>query len=268
MEGKAYVLFGEPGGVDNATNAQQTSISFTSTHTTINLQAGGATFVLDFFSPIDPDDLVRQSLPYSYLTVSVKTLVATVEVFCAIDDSWTAQQGNVQATFQEVQGTQIYTLNGTSSYTYSEISNQAAWRNVVLATQPISILDQVSYQSGSPGSVTSAFVSSGKLDNQSATYATGNLVAFTHNLDLVIGEASVNFAIGLQQDYEIDFLGEPQAGYYASKVSTIASSVSYFLDDYPLAELQSQQFDNKVLSIGKPISANYTDLLEASVRLM
>jgi hypothetical protein len=42
VDGHDYMLFGEPDGIDNATNAKQTSISFTSTHTTMNLNVGGA----------------------------------------------------------------------------------------------------------------------------------------------------------------------------------------------------------------------------------
>lgn len=114
--GKTSVLFRKPYGVNNATNAQQDQILFTFTHITVNLQAGGAIFVLDFSSLVRSNDLLRQSLPYSYLTVPVKTHGSAIDVFSAIDDFWTARQGKVQAAFENIQGTRIYTINGTLCY--------------------------------------------------------------------------------------------------------------------------------------------------------
>lgn len=72
VNGKTYSLFGNPEDVGNTTAATTESVSFTSSHTFVNLKAGAANVTLDFFSPVLPrkEDYVRQSLPYSYLTVT------------------------------------------------------------------------------------------------------------------------------------------------------------------------------------------------------
>lgn len=72
VNGKTYSLFGNPEDVGNTLAATTESVSFTSSHTFVNLTAGAASVTLDFFSPVLPrkEDYVRQSLPYSYLTVT------------------------------------------------------------------------------------------------------------------------------------------------------------------------------------------------------
>lgn len=76
VNGKTYSLFGNPADVGNTTAATTESVSFTSSHTFVNLTAGAASVTLDFFSPVLPkkQDYVRQSLPYSYLTVTAGQL--------------------------------------------------------------------------------------------------------------------------------------------------------------------------------------------------
>jgi len=72
VDGTTYSLFGDPGNIGNGSAATTTFVSFTSSHTLIELAAGAASITLDFFSPVLPgtNDYVRQSLPYSYLTVT------------------------------------------------------------------------------------------------------------------------------------------------------------------------------------------------------
>jgi hypothetical protein len=100
VNGQVYSVFGAP-NVAGAIPATQHSISYTSSHTIINLSTANANITLDFFSPVLPEtaDLARQSLPYSYLTVNATSLVASaqnanpvdVQILSSIDSSWTAQ---------------------------------------------------------------------------------------------------------------------------------------------------------------------------------
>jgi hypothetical protein len=72
VNGEVYSLFGVPGGIINTTAATTGAVRYTSSHTLIELTAGKANITLDFFSPVLPGtgDYARQSLPYSYLTVT------------------------------------------------------------------------------------------------------------------------------------------------------------------------------------------------------
>lgn len=65
VDGKAYSLFGVTDRIDGVTEAQVASAKFTSTHSIFTLRAGSLSFELDFFSPVSPENLLRQSLPFS-----------------------------------------------------------------------------------------------------------------------------------------------------------------------------------------------------------
>lgn len=65
VNGTAYSLLGVTDSVANVQAAEVLSAQYTSTHTIFTLQAGSATFTLDFLSPVAPWDYVRQSLPFS-----------------------------------------------------------------------------------------------------------------------------------------------------------------------------------------------------------
>ena len=81
------------------TAASQSTISYTSTHTMATLDAGAATFSIDLFSPVSPKNLLRQSLPFNYVTVTVSGkpgATPDVQIFSAIDDSWIGGQRNLQ----------------------------------------------------------------------------------------------------------------------------------------------------------------------------
>jgi hypothetical protein len=72
VDGHTYTVMSTPGienGLDGPA-AEQISMSFTPSSTTIVMRAGGVDLTLEFLSPITPEDLVRQTLPYSYLTLT------------------------------------------------------------------------------------------------------------------------------------------------------------------------------------------------------
>lgn len=86
--GKGYTLLGASTSIANTVAAKQNSITYTSSHTIINYTAGNANITLDFFSPVLPAtaDFARQSLPYSYLTVSANAITGspTVQILSGI----------------------------------------------------------------------------------------------------------------------------------------------------------------------------------------
>lgn len=274
VNGACYTLFGVPTAITGSKIAIQESITFTSTHTLITLKAGVATFTLDFFSPVSPTDLIRQSLPYSYLTVSASVPSKdspSIEIFSAIDDSWTAQEG-VGVTFQEFDGTNIFVLSASDSVTFSQNGQSASWGDTIFASSEVSSNDTLSYQSVIAASVEAEFIAKGVLTDTTPTYTTGNLVAYAHDLGNISTSASAMFAVGLYQEDAINYFDGRvgteviQTPYFRTTYSDISTSVAYFLSDYASALSDSNTVDNKVTTLGATISTNYTDLLEASVR--
>ena len=55
------------------TVVNQTSFSYTSTRSIFTMQAGPVNMNVTFLSPVTPDDLLRQSMPITYLTVQVQS---------------------------------------------------------------------------------------------------------------------------------------------------------------------------------------------------
>lgn len=262
---QAYCLLGCANVPNNVKTATQSGISFTSTHTLVNLQAGPAKITLDFFSSISLTDYTRQSLPYAYLSVSVdggQSSLPTISVMSAIDDSWTAQQGSVDAQFQQTPGASMLSLTGQRSIAFSEKQQMATWGHTVLAT---SAKKASSYQIGAASSIHAAFASSGNLLNTASTYSQGDLAAMAQPLS---ADRPAIFAVGIQQDRAIQFLGSPQSPYYASEVQGLVNVTEHFLEDYSAALAESQQLDSKVKSIGNKVSSNYADILEAHMRQM
>ncbi len=52
--------------------AKQTALEYTSTRSIFTLDVGGVVeMTVTFLSPVTPDELLRSSLPYSYLDVAV-----------------------------------------------------------------------------------------------------------------------------------------------------------------------------------------------------
>lgn len=72
VDGRPFTLMSTP-GVENGLDGpagEQLSMSFTTSSTTFVMRAGPVDLTLEFLSPIVPEDLLRQTLPYTYLSIS------------------------------------------------------------------------------------------------------------------------------------------------------------------------------------------------------
>ena len=74
VDGKSYVFLGDPEIDFHGTKppvATQTAFLYTASRSIFTFDAGGVDFNVTFFSPVTPHDLVRMSLPLSYMSVDV-----------------------------------------------------------------------------------------------------------------------------------------------------------------------------------------------------
>lgn len=63
---------GDPFARQNVSNVDQTGYTYTSTKSTFTMDVGGkVAMTITFLSPVNPDDMKRQSLTLSYMQVSV-----------------------------------------------------------------------------------------------------------------------------------------------------------------------------------------------------
>ena len=73
VDGTSYTWLGDPAPFPTVVN--QTSFEYTSTRSTFVMNVGGVVEMnITFLSPLYPTDIMRQSLPFSYLNVIVSSL--------------------------------------------------------------------------------------------------------------------------------------------------------------------------------------------------
>ncbi|KAJ5894924.1 hypothetical protein N7495_006615 [Penicillium taxi] len=268
VDGTTYNLFGVASPNSGTKSATVTAATYTSTHSTFQVTAGSRSFTLDFFSPVSPKNYLRQSLPFSYLTVTLAAgSSSSVQIYSDIDSSWTGQTSDSSWSYSTNGSTDIFQIETVGASTYSQNSNsQALWGSAVYASRP-SGSSSLSTGAGPRVSTRELFVNNGKLDGNHANWASGSVVAFAHDLGKTAASSAVTFAIGHVREESINFLGTTQTGYYRATYADTVDAVSHFLDDYSAANTESTAFDKLIQKTGlSSYGSNYSDILALTVR--
>jgi len=111
VNGQTYEFMGHPTQDDIGTKlqAKQVSLKVTPTQSIFTFNAGPIALAVNFFTPIDPTDLKRLSLPASYISVSAWSLDATtheVQVYLDMSAEWTSGDANEEVVWDvmEIKG--------------------------------------------------------------------------------------------------------------------------------------------------------------------
>jgi hypothetical protein len=264
VNGAAYSLFGNP---EIGAPAVLNSAEYDTTHSVFNFSAGAATFSLDFFSPVSPHDYLRQSLPFSYLTVSVALPSSgQVQIYSDIDAAWAGPHPAQYLHFASDKKTEYYELSPVWPRTLEEARDRALWGQAIYGTRPVggSI---VTSQVGGASLVRSQFAEFGNLSQVHEVWKDhGSVLGFSHDLGAVKHASSVTFAIGHHRVESINYLGQVRTGYYRAEYPDIASALVYFLDDYGDAYEEAAKLDTAITEKALNISQEYADILALSVR--
>ncbi|KAJ9315694.1 hypothetical protein DTO271D3_3950 [Paecilomyces variotii] len=266
VDGKAYSLMGVANSENTTIPAQVQKAEYTTTHSMFTLNAGPVTFTLDFLSPVSPSNYLRQSLPFSYLTVSVSSPGShDIQIYSDIGDEWTGSTDTEQ-NFRTQEATSVFTLTAENAATYTEIDDMALWGEVVFASKP-SLSSNLSAFYGPANTARSDFARHGTFTVPQSQWNPGEVVALSHSLGRVTGSQSVTYAVGYVREKAINYLGEAYTGYYRSKYPTTAEAVSYFLDDYAGAPSESIELDSKLSAKATAVAGQkYSDIVTLSVR--
>jgi len=236
------------------------------------LSAGVASFVLDFFSPVCPQDYARQSMPFSYLTISASSLdnkAHSIQIYSDVDNSWTGQFGeNVQTHWNydlSASSTQIFGLTPGGTAKFSEVDDMAQWGTAVYCTRPSS--STVHPSLGDLAAMHSSFVANGSL-LEDWSWKPGSVVAFSHDLGPVVSAHNVTFTIGYVRDTDVNYMNEPRVGYWHSTVSDIINAASVrALLDFPAADAEGRTLDAAIASGATAAGGRgYNDIVSLSVR--
>ncbi|KAJ5994562.1 hypothetical protein N7451_010286 [Penicillium sp. IBT 35674x] len=268
VDGQAYSLMGVPdleaSGIRPATVRHA---EFTATHSLFELTAGPVSLTLDFFSPVSPSNYLRQSLPFSYLTVHVtRSHGHNIQVYSDIDGRWTGRERRSGPTFEEHGDLAFHSMSVENARTYDEGNDMALWGQVLLASRPGNV-SSLSALAGGPKAVRGHFMKHGDLSTGDATWSHRSVVALAHDLGTVAGEASVNFAVGYEREKAINYLGDAYTGYYRAEYPTTHEALSFFLDDYEDAYWESLEFDRELNALATAAAGSkYADIVALSTR--
>ncbi|POW05150.1 hypothetical protein PSTT_09908 [Puccinia striiformis] len=171
VNGQTYEFMGRPNEdfIGNRhRRAIQRGFRYTSSRSIFEFDADGLRFLVTFLSPIAPQgDLLRQSLPFSYLTIELveNTLKDSdvITVYTDIQADWASGDHNVNATWSldHFNNTVTYKLGRKEQLKFSEQFEYAEWGQVIYATAKVPGLTTAS---GQASQVRSDFVSHGKLN--------------------------------------------------------------------------------------------------------
>ncbi|MEU4087079.1 glutaminase domain-containing protein [Streptomyces aureus] len=140
IDGTAYVFAGSPAlpGGPTLNTMQQVSLQLTATRSIYTLTGGGVTLTVTFFSPVDLDNLQRQSVPLSYVTVRAAANDGrshSVDVHVDVSGEWAHGDSRTLITWdrQETGGMTVLSAEPASPAVLQENGDQAAWGRLVLA---------------------------------------------------------------------------------------------------------------------------------------
>ncbi|KAI9742389.1 MAG: hypothetical protein M1818_003922 [Claussenomyces sp. TS43310] len=277
VNGTTYNLFGMTFSDAAAQDAKVISATYTSTHTTFILSAGDVDFSIVFLSPVNAKDYVRQSLPFSYLTVSVLNLVhrpSNIQLYSDIDDTWNGQNtkyphsSSWKAT--TVDSTSIWQIDTLDAKEYSQggpNGQMALWGATLYATKSSSA-SKLTMGAGPSSAVRSNFMRNGNLSAlRVASWALDSVTAFVHDLGTIVSPVNVTFALGYYRDCDVKYMDTCRVAYYKSRYPDPISAVKFFLDDYNTALVQSLDLDSSIEE--RAIAAagpRYADLVALSTR--
>ncbi|KAH9021634.1 hypothetical protein EDB84DRAFT_1274897 [Lactarius hengduanensis] len=286
IDGLTYsFLGGDPGNTVASVNAtvDVTNTVITPTQTVISAQAGPMEFNLTFLNPIEPRDWVKQSIPFSYLALTAKSLdgaVHNVQVYSDISGEWNSGDRShvIRWSATSTGDVVFHTVNLQNPVVFNEIRNQAEWGSAYYAMKGVSsngdIYANITFKIAQDTVSRGLFVLNGVLDNQTDPNfrsISPNLAVFAISRDLGTIQATddpVVWAVGFTLDPVINYTDPSGAAlrqlFYKTWYSNDTSLIVDFLGDFANASSRAQKLDQKILQGAAPVSNLLGDLVSLS----
>lgn len=245
---------------------------------------GQVSMQISFLSPVDAQDIFRQSLPVSYMSVSVQSSDGNqhnVSIYTDISAEWTSGDRGRTAEWSrgEVQGsgrTILYhKVWRQEQQEFSEDSDQASWGHWYYATESG---DGLTYQSGADTEVRNRFVDNGHLANTDDTeYRAINnrfpVFGFAKDLGQISAQSvETLFTINLLQQNSVQFATavdtvEQVPAYWRTQFSDDTSAVAGMFDDYSAALASAEALDSRIQDDAKRAAGDdYVSIATLAVR--
>ncbi|KAF8273635.1 hypothetical protein EI94DRAFT_1795045 [Lactarius quietus] len=245
------------------------------TQTKLIANAGPMRCNLTFLNPIEPGDWVKQSIPFSYLSLTVESLdgaAHAVQVYSDISGQWLSGDQSQEIEWSTTSNKNlIYHMVGLQNpAVFNEIDTQADWGTLYYAMKSVG---KITFKIDIDASCRGLFQQNGTLDNQ--TYSifgpigpTNPVFAISRNLGTIQAtQGPVVWAIGLTTNPAIQYqdpsTDSPQQRslYYQTQYPADTSLIPDFLNDFTNASSRAQKLDSKILKDAAAISSALGDLV-------
>ncbi|KAI0661062.1 DUF1793-domain-containing protein [Cubamyces menziesii] len=279
VDGVAYNWLGDPAVPGTSfTKATQKSLKFTSTQSVFVMTAGPVDLTITFLSPVEPTDMVNQSLPLSYYAVSAASNdgnAHSVQLYTDISAEWVTGDNSLTANWSTTTGSVLtHQVQLASQTQFGEVGDHIQQGSAYHSTLNTA---GATWQTGQDTVVRAQFINNGKLANtqDTAFRAVSDrwpVFAFAHDLGSVNGAtAPVVFSVGHIRDPAIQYIvanngRQNRSLFFWTRFSTVANAISTFLNDYANALARANAFDAKVNADATRISSDYASIVALSVR--
>ncbi|KZV92371.1 DUF1793-domain-containing protein [Exidia glandulosa HHB12029] len=277
VDGKVYSWMGAPEG-DGFTKATQTDMEFTSSSSFFNLAAGPVDITISFLSPVLPTDLLRLSLPFAYMSISVASTddnVHDVQVYTDISGEWAAGIATDPIKWETHLGAIVtHEVQLQKQEPFEEADQQSRSGSAVYS---VSNSTGLTFQTGEDKVVRAAFVSNGKLSNaQDSEFRAASdrwpVFAFAKDLGSVSCQTDpLVFTIGHIRDPAAKYLlaggaTQDRSSYFFSELNSQDDVIKFVMDDFEKVTDLATKFDDQVKEDAAKVSPEYAGIVELSLR--
>ncbi|KAG0142884.1 hypothetical protein CROQUDRAFT_97034 [Cronartium quercuum f. sp. fusiforme G11] len=279
INNKTYQFMGHPNEDfeigNNGLIANQISFEYTSTRSIFIFQVEKVKFQVMFLSPIGPtNDLLRQSLPFSYLSIEIleNEDQSKIEIYTDIQADWASGDHNANITWQfnQNQHSVDYSLQRLNPLVFSEECEYAEWGQAIYSTI---VTPELTTGSAYAPELRSQFVANGKLRNKhdnefrkinDRTPSFGYASPLTTNKPIV-------YVIGHVRDPYVNYVRsgsqESRSGYWRTSFNTTTEALEFSLKDYENALKESTKIDEQIYADAiRTSGSNHAAIVSLSTR--
>ncbi|KAG7090517.1 hypothetical protein E1B28_009628 [Marasmius oreades] len=249
----------------------------TPTRTIFILRAGPIQFNVTYLSPIEPDDIVLQSFPFSYVfldAVSADNQAHSVQVYSDLSGEWLSFADAVKIQWDTTLGPIIaHSAQLSTPKSLQEVTNMASDGTLYHATNAG---NGVTWETGGHYAIRGWFLSQGSVNNtKNPDFRNINdnypIFGYAHDLGSVTSTpVSVVWAVGLARNPVIRQTSGSDTldllPYWTTKYSSPLDGIQAFLADAPKAKERASALDAKIQKDAMKISSNYNDLVSLAAR--
>ena len=281
IDGTSYVFLGSPQNIGATKPMTQTNLEVTSTQSRYTFQSAGVTLTLNFLSPIEANDLKKQSVPFGYIFAQVQSNDGknhAVSLYFDISAEWAHGTNTALVKWNSEQvahsggNLTAFSVTPSAPTVLAETNDYPSWGTAIWAT---SSQNNLTTQSGPDVTVRALAVTQGKLNNTMDTNMpraiNNQWPVFAFNIDL----GTVNNQLSATQTFAIGHVREPAVSYLGTNVSSLWTSywpswqamLGAFYDDASAALQRATTLDGSISADAtKAGGAHYAALCALALR--